>query len=140
MKTSLAVRRADKIFIRNISKGHNFTKIVGGVTVLVLCTLSDTSLFLYPVSKNILDGFFKLKSRHIFHRKIFKGALFRKNVDGITIIFSAHCVMVVYICTKFQENFLDSIKVIERTQFSEEKISKEHNSVKNVDEVTALFL
>ena len=32
------------------SKGHNFTNIVGGVTVLVLCTLSNTSLFLYPVS------------------------------------------------------------------------------------------
>ena len=41
---------ADKIFIRNISKRHNFTNIVGGITFLVLCTLSDTSLFLYPVS------------------------------------------------------------------------------------------
>ena len=39
----------EQIFIRNISKGHNFTKIVGGVSFLVLCTLSDTSLFLYPV-------------------------------------------------------------------------------------------
>ena len=44
------INRADKIFIRNISKEHNFTKIVGGVTVLVLCILADTSLFLYPVS------------------------------------------------------------------------------------------
>ena len=42
--------KADKIFIRNISKGHNFTKIVSGVTVLVLCILSDTSLFYCPVS------------------------------------------------------------------------------------------
>ena len=42
--------RADKSFIRKISKGHNFTKIVGGVTVLVLCKLSDISLFFYPVS------------------------------------------------------------------------------------------
>ena len=33
-----------------ISKRHNFTNIVGGDTVLVLCTLSVTSLFLYPVS------------------------------------------------------------------------------------------
>ena len=30
--------RTDKISIRKISKGHNFTKIVGGVTVLVICT------------------------------------------------------------------------------------------------------
>ena len=39
-----------KIFIRKISEGHNFTKIVGGVTALVLCILSDNSLFLYPGS------------------------------------------------------------------------------------------
>ena len=36
------------------SKGHNFTKVVGGATVLVLGTLSDTSLFLYPVSRKYL--------------------------------------------------------------------------------------
>ena len=29
------------IFIGKISKGHNSVKRVGGVTVLVLCTLSD---------------------------------------------------------------------------------------------------
>ena len=52
MKISLTVLsyRVDKIFIRNISKGHNFAKIVGGVPVLVLCTLSETILFLYIVS------------------------------------------------------------------------------------------
>ena len=35
---------------RKISKGHYFTKIVGGVTLLVLCTMSDISLFFCPVS------------------------------------------------------------------------------------------
>ena len=34
------------IFIRKISKGHNSAKIVGGVLVLVLCTLSDDGLHL----------------------------------------------------------------------------------------------
>ena len=32
------------------SKGHNFVKNVGGVTVLVLCTSSDNALYLYQVS------------------------------------------------------------------------------------------
>ena len=38
------------IFIRKISKGHNSVKNVGGVSVLVLCTLSDDGLYLYQVS------------------------------------------------------------------------------------------
>ena len=33
--------RADTIFIAKISKGHNSIKNVGGVSVFVLCTLSD---------------------------------------------------------------------------------------------------
>ena len=41
--------------------------------------------------------------------------------------------MVVYICTKFHENILDGIKLIERTRFSLEKISKGHNPVKRVE-------
>ena len=32
-------------------------KIVSGVTVLVLCTLSNYDLHLYQVSRNILNGF-----------------------------------------------------------------------------------
>ena len=36
--------------IRKISKGHNSVKNVGGVSVLVLCTLSDGGLYLYKVS------------------------------------------------------------------------------------------
>ena len=39
-------------------------------------------------------------------------------------IFSAHRLMVTYICTKFNENILDFIKVIERTQFSKEKFQR----------------
>ena len=36
----------------------------------------------------------------------------------------------VYICTKFHENILVGIKVIVQTQFSKEKNSKGHNSIK----------
>ena len=38
------------IFIRKISKDHNSVKNVGGVSDLVLCTLSDDGLYLYQVS------------------------------------------------------------------------------------------
>ena len=47
--------------------------------------------------------------------------------------------MMVYICTKFHENFLHGIKVIELT-ISIRKISKGHNSVKNVGGVSVLVL
>ena len=52
----------------------------------------------------------------IFIGKCSKGHNFVKNVDGLPwLFFSAHCLMMVYICTKFHENILESIKVIERT-------------------------
>ena len=48
--------------------------------------------------------------------------------------------MMVYICTRYQENILDGMKVIEWTQFFIGKISKGHNSLKNVGRVTVLVL
>ena len=48
--------------------------------------------------------------------------------------------MVVYTCTKFHENILNGIKVIERTWFSWDKNSKGHNSVKNEGGLTVLVL
>ena len=47
--------------------------------------------------------------------------------------------MTLNICTKFLENILDCITVIEWTQFGI-KISKGLNSVKNVGGVTVLYL
>ena len=37
-------------FIGKISKGHNSIKYISGVTVLVLCTLSDDGSYLYKAS------------------------------------------------------------------------------------------
>ena len=48
--------------------------------------------------------------------------------------------MMVYIYTKFHENVLDGIKVIEWTPIFIAKISKGHYSVKNVGRVTVLVL
>ena len=91
MKISLTIvklqSRADKIFIRNISKGHNFTKTVGGIIVLVLCTLSVASLFLYPVSRKYLWRFIKCRVDMISIGKLSKGHNSFKNVDGVMILF-----------------------------------------------------
>ena len=78
------------IFIGKISKGHNSVKNVYGIRVL----------FFF---------FFFLKLWFLFsaHRLMTSMEL--------RFFFPAHPLMVVYICTKFHENILDGIKVIERT-------------------------
>ena len=43
-------------------------------------------------------------------------------------------------CTKLHEYILDGFKVIEKTRFSKEKMTKGHNSVTNKAGVTILFL
>ena len=58
----------------------------------------------------------------------------------VHFFFSGYYLKVVYICTRFRENILDGIKVMERTRVSLKKISKGHISVKYVDGVTVLFL
>ena len=42
---------------------------------------------------------------------------FRKNVRSNKFFFSAHCLNIVYICTKFQENILIGFRIMERTLF-----------------------
>ena len=41
--------RADTISIQKITKGNNSAKIVGGVTVVYLCTSSGHALYFYQV-------------------------------------------------------------------------------------------
>ena len=55
------------------TKGHNYVKSVHGVTVLVLCTLSDDVLYVYQVSKNI-SKISQLRSEHNLHTEIYKEA------------------------------------------------------------------
>ena len=38
--------------------------------------------------------------------------------------FSAHCLVMFYIFTKFHENIINGIKIIERTRFSYEKFQR----------------
>ena len=66
--------------------------------------------------------FSKLLSGHYFQTENFKGHSSLKNVGRVMVLnlctSSYDALYLVYICTKFHENILDSMKVIERTQFS----------------------
>ena len=59
-----------------------------------------------------------VKSGHVFYSQISKGHNSEKMQMEFWFFFSAHRLIVVYICTKFHENILSSIQVIERTRFS----------------------
>ena len=66
----------------------------------------------------------KLLCRHYFLTEIFKGHNSLKNVGRVMVLnlctSSYDALYLVYICTKFHENILVGIKVIEQTQFSKE--------------------
>ena len=70
----------------------------------------------------IYQQFSKLLSRHYFQTEIFKGHNSLKNVGQVMVLnlctSSYDALYLVYICTKFHENILDGISVIEQTQFS----------------------
>ena len=55
-------------------------------------------------------------------------------------LFSAYCLMMLYICIKFHENISKGFRVIEGLVFSFSGFSKGHNSVKNVRRVMVLDL
>ena len=70
----------------------------------------------------ISQQFSKLLSEHYFQTEIFKGHNSLKNVGPVMVLnlctSSYDSLYSVYICTKFHENILVGIKVIEQTQFS----------------------
>ena len=57
------------IFIAKISKGHNSVKNVGGVAVLVLCTLSDDGLYYTKFHENILDSIKVIERTRLSYQK-----------------------------------------------------------------------
>ena len=55
----------------------------------------------------------------IFIGKISKGHNSVKHLRvELQFLFSAHRLMMVYICTKYHENILDGMEIIEQTRFS----------------------
>ena len=87
--------------------------------VFFLCTSADDGLYLYKISGKYSQRYLSYRADMIFIEKNSKGHNSVKTVDGVTDLsfFSARRLMVVYICTKFHENILDGIKVLERTRF-----------------------
>ena len=58
-------------------------------------------------------------------------------IDGVALPFSAYCLMVLYICTKFQENISKGFRVIKWTST---EMYKGHNSIKYLGGVMVLVL
>ena len=71
----------------------------------------------------------------IFIRKIAKGHNSVKNVE-CRFLFTAHCLMMVYICTKFRENILRNIRVMELTRTVNGRIDRQtdgrHDIIRHV--------
>ena len=58
----------------------------------------------------------------------------------IWFLFSANCLIVLYICTKFHENISKGFRVTELTQFLVSKFSKRHRFIENIGGVMILVL
>ena len=56
--------------------------------------------------------------------KITKGNNYAKYVGGVTLLISACCLVMLYICAKFRETISNGIKVIERTQLIYGKLQR----------------
>ena len=56
----------------------------------------------------------------IFFRKISKGHISAKKEKQVELrfLFSARCLVMFYICTKFHENIFDGFKVIDRKRLN----------------------
>ena len=63
-----------------------------------------------------------------------------ENVGGLWDLFSAYCLMLLYICIKFYENISKSFRANAGLLFLYSGFSKEHNSVKTVGSVMVLVL
>ena len=78
--------RADTISVRKITKGNNSAKIVGGVSVVYLCTLSGHALYFYQVLWNYLKRYQSYRADTITILKITKGNNSAKDVGGVTVV------------------------------------------------------
>ena len=116
--------RVDTISIPKISKGNNYAKNVGGVTVFDLCTSSGHALYFYQVLWNYLKRYQSYRADTISILKITKGNNYAKNVGGLTVLISALRLVMLYISTKFCEIISNGIKVIERTRFLYRKFQR----------------
>ena len=59
------------------------------------------------ISRTVLE----ILSKHFFKSEIFKGALFGKKCMELQFFFSAHCLMMLYMCTRARE--IDKCKSVQ---------------------------
>ena len=132
--------RVDTISTLKITKGNNYAKNVGGVTVFNLCTSSGHALYFYQVSWNYLEQYQSYRADTISILKITKGNNSTKNVGGVNIVnlctSSGHAL---YLC-QLSWNYLERYQSYRADTISIRKITKGNNSSKNVGGVTVFNL
>ena len=132
--------RVDRISTLKITKGNNYAKNVGGVTVFNLCTSSGHALYFYQVSWNYLEQYQSYGADTISILKITKGNNSAKNVGGVNIVnlcmSSGHAL---YLC-QLSWNYLERYQSYRADTISIRKITKGNNSAKNVGGVTVFNL
>ena len=130
----------DTISTLKITKGNNYAKNVGGVTVFNLCTSSGHALYFYQVSWNYLEQYQSYGADTISILKITKGNNCAKNVGGVNIVnlctSSGHAL---YLC-QLSWNYLERYQSYRADTISIRKITKGNNSAKNVGGVTVFNL
>ena len=104
------------ISILIIIKGNNLVKTVHRITVLVLCISCNHGPHLYHVWQKY-QAMSELWSQNAFDIISHKGHNSLNIIHGVKVLFSAHHLIMVYICTKFRENILNGFRVSEHTQF-----------------------
>ena len=132
--------RVDTISTLKITKGNNYAKNVGGVTVFNLCTSSGHALYFYQVSWNYLEQYQSYRADTISILKITKGNNSAKNVGGVNIVnlctSSGHAL---YLC-QLSWNYLERYQSYRADTISIWKITKGNNSAKNVGGVMVVNL
>ena len=132
--------RVDTISTLKITKGNNYAKNVGGVTVFNLCTSSGHALYFYQVSWNYLEQYQSYRADTISILKITKGNNSAKIVGGVNIV---------NLCTSYDHalyfykvlwNYLKRYQSYRVDTISILKITKGNNSAKNVVGVTVVNL
>ena len=108
---------SENIFITKITMGNNSVNLVQGLTFIVRCISSDHMLYLYQVSRRYLERFQSYGGTQFQDLLIQRGIILQTLYAELQFLYSVECLVMVYICTRFHENILNDLRVIERTHF-----------------------
>ena len=123
-----------------LSKGQ---KNVDGVTVLFLCTSSDDGLYFNKVSWKYSGRYQSYRAYTVVIRNISKGHNSIKSAGGVTVLvlcISSYDGLYLYqVSWKYLERY-QSYGADTKNNGRTNRLSKGHNSIRNEDGVTVLFL